>query len=197
MANLSRTDYMEVALDLLAKGGPKAVTIANLCERLTTTKGSFYHHFKNGEEFLHELIVYWQQEYGMGLAAHAMAATDPGVILEDIRHVSAYEVRHEAERAIRALSQTDPFVARIVKEVDQGREEMFRNILVNAGIDAESARVLASIGVAILIGAQQRGRRIDRNWLHQMFEEYAQWLEWCMLRDQSALASTLPRQASG
>ena len=41
---LNRNDYFEAGLDLLAEGGVQAQTIANLCERLAITKGSFYHH---------------------------------------------------------------------------------------------------------------------------------------------------------
>lgn len=57
---LSREDYFEVALDLLAKGGLGAVTLASMCEALEVTRGSFYYHFSGGiGDFMRQLLNYW------------------------------------------------------------------------------------------------------------------------------------------
>ena len=78
----SRNDYFEAGLGLLAEGGAKAVTIDNLCARLGTTKGSFYHHFESGPAFMGALLAYWEGEYSQHLAEAALAVDDPVERLE-------------------------------------------------------------------------------------------------------------------
>src|SRR3712207_3571191 len=73
----SPQSYFEVAFGLLAEGGIKAVTIANLCERLRVTKGSFYHHFRSGPDFQQQLLDHWQNEHLARRSAQVDAVADP------------------------------------------------------------------------------------------------------------------------
>ena len=73
---LNRNDYFEAGLDLLAEGGVQAQTIANLCERLGITKGSFYHHFSSLGDFRAQLLGYW--EAAQQAALEALVPADPG-----------------------------------------------------------------------------------------------------------------------
>ena len=42
---LSADDWIQAGFALLAEGGPNALRLDRLCERLEVTKGSFYWHF--------------------------------------------------------------------------------------------------------------------------------------------------------
>ena len=56
---LSRQDWIEAALDVLAERGIEGVRIDRLCERIAMTKGSFYHHFDGREDLLDAVADYW------------------------------------------------------------------------------------------------------------------------------------------
>ena len=153
---LNRVKYFELGLDLLAEVGAKAVTIDALCTRLQVTKGSFYHHFSGVRDFMSQLLVYWEHRYGQRLAREALGARGPGELIPLMKHGACYDVHHEAESAIRALALSDPEAAEAQRRVDEGREQLLVDAYVEAGMPAETARTVARIGMAILIGTQQR-----------------------------------------
>jgi AcrR family transcriptional regulator len=175
--SLNRTQYFELGLDLLAEGGAKAVTIEALCTRLRVTKGSFYHHFAGVRDFVSQLLTYWEDRYGQRLAREALAACGPAELIPLLKHGASREVHHEAESAIRALAQSDPEAAEVQRRVDQGREDLLIDAYIGAGVPAGSAATLARIGMAILIGTQQRERPVDRDRLFALLEEYQRWVE--------------------
>lgn len=58
---LEPTDWLKAGLELLRVRGIGGVQVGPLCRQVGVTKGSFYHHFKNRDEFLERLIVYWKE----------------------------------------------------------------------------------------------------------------------------------------
>ena len=71
----------------------------------------------------------------------------------------AFEVNHEAESAIRGWSRTNPLVAEFQRRVDQIREEVLVQAFVDVGIDKDEARVLARIGLTILVDTSRSRTR--------------------------------------
>jgi AcrR family transcriptional regulator len=174
---LNRVKYFELGLDLLAEVGAKAVTIDALCTRLQVTKGSFYHHFAGVRDFMSQLLAYWEHRYGQRLAREALGARGPAELIPLMKHGACYDVHHEAESAIRALALSDPEAAAVQQRVDQGREDLLTDAYVDVGMDPETARILARIGMAILVGTQQRQRPVDRDGLLALLDEYQRWVE--------------------
>ncbi len=58
---LEAQDWLNAGLELLRVRGIGGVQVGPLCRRVGVTKGSFYHHFKNRDEFLERLIEYWRE----------------------------------------------------------------------------------------------------------------------------------------
>ncbi len=174
---LSRVQYFELGLDLLAEGGANAVTIDALCARLQVTKGSFYHHFGGVRDFMAQLLAYWEDCYGQRLARQVLAARGAHELIPMMKRGASYDVNHEAESAIRALAQSDPAAAEVQRRVDQGREDLLVDAYVAAGMSVHKARTLARMGMAMLIGTQQRERPVDRDRLYEMFSEYQRWIQ--------------------
>jgi AcrR family transcriptional regulator len=173
---LSESDYFEVGMDLLAEGGLGSVTIANLCERLGVTKGSFYHHFQGGPDFQQRLLEYWSTARAAVLVALVDATPDPLDRIPLMKKIGV-ELQHEAESAIRAWARGDPRAAEVQRRVDAERVRVLSEAFVDAGIPRKRATTLAQIGVAILIGTQQQSAPVDRRKLAAMFDEYQAWLE--------------------
>ena len=77
----TRAQYFELGLNLLAEDGARAVTIDALCTRLAVTKGSFYHHFQGVRDFMAQLLLYWEHQYGHRLAREALTTTSVRVMI--------------------------------------------------------------------------------------------------------------------
>ncbi len=56
---LSVDDWIQAGFALLADGGPNALRVDRLCERLGVTKGSFYWHFADLPAYRSALIAAW------------------------------------------------------------------------------------------------------------------------------------------
>jgi AcrR family transcriptional regulator len=188
--SLNRTKYFELGLDLLAEVGAKAVTIDALCTRLQVTKGSFYHHFSGVRDFMSQLLGYWEDTYGQRLAREALAVRGPAELIPLLKYGATYTVHHEAESAIRALALSDPEAAEMQRRVDQGREDLLVDAFVGAGMPPETAATVAHIGMAILIGTQQRERPVDRDRLFSMFQEYQRWVERSLAPEEPTTSTT-------
>ena len=59
----SREDWLHKALEVLAAKGPSQLNIGALCKALGVTRGSFYWHFEDRKDFIHELLELWHEEY--------------------------------------------------------------------------------------------------------------------------------------
>ena len=59
--SLGRADWVEAALDALARGGLAAVAVEPLAKELQATKGSFYWHFADRNALLEATLERWEQ----------------------------------------------------------------------------------------------------------------------------------------
>jgi len=171
----TKDDYYRAALDLLAGGGVDALTIANLCAQLEVTTGSFYAHFESIREFHSSFLEHWADGRVYRLEEQVEEVTDPLQRIALLRRL-AVGLNHEAESAIRGWSRTNPVVAGFQAHVDSTREEILTQAFVDVGLDHDEARVLARIGLTILVGSQQIEDKVDRPRLDDLLSEYQRWL---------------------
>ncbi len=157
---LNPTAYFEAAMSILRSEGYEGLTIQAMCERLGVTKGSFYHHFEGMGGFVVGLMEFWEAEQTTDLFDAAEAEVSS---LDRSRLIltASLELDHEAERSIRVWSTTNDRVATTLRRVDTAREERVRRIWESDGLDSESARVAAKMGLAILIGYQNSSTGFD------------------------------------
>lgn len=170
MERLTPEDYFREALAILGESGSEALTIAQLCERLEVTKGSFYHHFGGMPGFVTQLLEYWEREHSERLIKISRAQPDPTLRIFTLTEMGV-GLPHASEAAIRAWGRSSPEVAEATERVDKRRERHLVDSVTALGIDRPRARVLARIGLSVLIGVQQREHPVDLKRLRQMFEE--------------------------
>ena len=84
-----RERWLETALSVLATEGGARLRIESLVRSLGVTKGSFYHHFKNREDFVRALIDYWSKEFTESVIAivNAHEVTPSERLLELTHHI--------------------------------------------------------------------------------------------------------------
>jgi AcrR family transcriptional regulator len=175
VAARSRSDYLEAGLELLAKAGADAVTIASLCTRLGVTKGSFYHHFVDRADFIRKLLVHWERAFGGRTRALILGEAD---VRKRVALMQEAALRlQDLDGAIRHLARSDPYAAAVLRRVERQREEALVATFRELGIPAERATRLAGIGLALAAGSQQRELRIDKQRFAGLLEEYRRWVE--------------------
>ena len=61
-SRLTKADWLQAALKILADAGIESVKIVPLSKQLGVTSGSFYWHFHNRPELYKALLDYWERE---------------------------------------------------------------------------------------------------------------------------------------
>jgi len=175
VAPLTRERYFEAALDVIARQGVEAVTIAALCQQLEVTIGSFYHHFKGREAFLRAFYGWWETAHAFHLVDQARQEPDPAARLALLKRLAA-GLPHRAEVAIRGWSRSHPDAAAAQARVDEARIDVVVETLRQLGLPPARARTLGMMAASVLIGAQQLGRLDDAATARKVFDELETWL---------------------
>lgn len=154
MARLTREDYLRAGLDLLGETGSAGLTIAALCEHLSITKGSFYHHFDGMPGYTAALLEYWETEFSRRPIERIR--TDDGVFQVPTLTDIAVHLPHATEAALRAWGSGNPDVAEVQARVDAARRAQIASTLRDLGIPAATADLLADLSLSVLIGFQHQ-----------------------------------------
>ncbi len=142
-------DWIELGTDLLTMRGPEALTVEEVCESAGKTKGSFYFHFENADDFLIELAQNWLRVWTVENLENAPSTTHR---LDVLNHLVG-RLSLDLESQIRKLSQRHAGVARVVAEADRLRIEWLTERYQNSGhYSAENSRALARIEYAAFAG---------------------------------------------
>src|SRR6201990_848731 len=120
---VSRESYFEMGLDVLSDLGEGGLNLAEVCNRLGVTTGSFYHYFASWPAYTRELVENWMKERTVLVIEFLKNETDPRRG-SDSRLEVGLELPHGAEAAIRVWSAVDPDVYHIQRQVDQQRYDI-------------------------------------------------------------------------
>ena len=143
---LSVDDWIQAGFAILADGGPNALRLDELCERLGVTKGSFYWHFADLPAYRTALIEAWGslQDQDRQLFENS-SNVEPR---ERLRHMMQAVVRPQQwalERAMRVWALTDDVVAANVRKSDGQVLRAVFQAFVDAGFDADDAGVRSAV----------------------------------------------------
>ena len=58
---LTRSEWLRHGLRTLASDGPGALKIGPMASKLNVSRGSFYWHFRDLEDFRRQLLQHWQE----------------------------------------------------------------------------------------------------------------------------------------
>jgi len=160
MSKLTRHDWIAVGFDTLDGVGYGRISAESLARRLNVTRGSFYHHFRNREDFVRALLIVWEEEYTARMIAYAPDGRSVGDTLTRYLHIAANK-RPGREVAIRAWALHDPLVAQFQQRVDASRLAFaIKTSCRLVGMPGE-AEIMGLAAHLCLIGGQQAGLRRD------------------------------------
>ena len=167
----SRQDWLEVGLETLGAARVPGLTIERMTGELGVTKGSFYHHFRNVQDFQEQLIVHWSDQY---LRTASQLPQDPGALLAllDAIMQEAFGPVTEPELAIRIWAHQDDTVRAHVEIVDAARREFVLNVCRAVTKDERQSMLMADMLFAISIGSITALPRIPAERVLDLYREF-------------------------
>jgi AcrR family transcriptional regulator len=151
---VSREAYFETGLGVLSDLGYGGLKLAEVCNRLGVTSGSFYHYFNSWGQYTRELIDHWQQVNTTRLIESLRAETDPRRRIDGLIHIGL-NLPHGAEAAIRTWGSLDPQVHAVQVAVDKHRHDIMRESAFEILRDERQAELFADWAVYLLVGYEQ------------------------------------------
>ena len=152
MAVTTRHDWLEEGMAVLEELGTEALTIETLTNRLGITKGSFYHHFKNYQDFKEQLLIFYEEERTLQIIRLAERETSPRAKLERIMQATLRP--SQLEVAMRAWALQDGLVRDHQLRIDQRRLSYLEELIYALIGDHAHATRMARLFYSIYIGSQ-------------------------------------------
>ncbi|MGE0220669.1 TetR/AcrR family transcriptional regulator [Mycolicibacterium sp.] len=150
----SRESYFDAGLDVLSDLGYGGLKLAEVCQRLGVTSGSFYHYFTNWSEYTRELVEHWRNGMTVQVVEAVAAEPDPRRRLDHLIE-AGLTLPHPAEAAIRVWSSIDPQVRAVQTEVDRQRFDTVYGSALEILGDERQAELFAAWAVYLLVGYEQ------------------------------------------
>ena len=154
VSGVSRVAYFETGLDILSDLGYGGLKLAEVCNRLGVTTGSFYHYFASWPAYTRDLVTHWMQRQTVQIIEAARAERDPRRRIDTLIQ-EGLSLPHGAEAAIRVWSAVDPEVQPIQAAVDQQRFDIMYDSAFEILQNKKQAQVFAAWGVYVLVGYEQ------------------------------------------
>ncbi|MBL8430971.1 MAG: TetR/AcrR family transcriptional regulator [Dechloromonas sp.] len=155
-AQLDRGNWIESAIDVLARDGLGGLRIEVLAKRCGVTKGSFYWHFKDRQDLLTAMLDYWKE--GRIRDIEKTTSVTPGREREQLHFaIEVYGASRNRkgmaiELAVRDWARHDPQAATVVEAVDLYRLECTRKLFVAAGMTDAAAKSRSLLLYACVFG---------------------------------------------
>lgn len=174
---ISRQAYFETGLEVLSERGYGDLKLAEVCNRLGVTTGSFYHYFPGWPVYTRELIEHWFAILTVQLTDFVRAEPDPRQRIDHLIRIDPSMLPHGAEAAIRAWSSADPDVHAVQVRADQLRcDAIYQSALEVLG-NERSAQVFAKCAMHVRIGYEQASLPPDASALAWIADELLDALE--------------------
>lgn len=163
--DLTPRDWLEAGQSLLQRGGLKALKLRPLAEELRVSTGSFYHHFKDFDDYQGQLARYFaEDQVGNLIEALERATPDP---IDRIRLLGKTVRRRGASRlgiAMRAWAESDPRARAAVQRHDTLLLDFLARCLTAVGFSRNESEIRA-YGLITLGLGKVHAPQLDMNTL--------------------------------
>lgn len=131
-----RERWLEAALEVLTREGQAKLQVVYLAAQLGVTKGSFYHHFENLDDFVRSLTAYWSEVFTEWVKKEVSTSDldASGRLLLLMKLIE----RHGLDRydvAFRSWAAQDPSIAAEVRKVDRSRRRFVEGLFAEMGFE--------------------------------------------------------------
>ncbi len=160
---LSREDWLENAPTVLSEEGWAGLRIQGLSAALGVSRGSFYWHFEDRQDFIRALLEYWFEEYTAG--APAVVERDGGSAEERLARLMRLVHDQDLTRhdlTVRSLASLDLQFSRTVRKVDRFRLEFIESLFMEMGFTGDDIKIRARAGLAYMTVEHHMFDKLDR-----------------------------------
>lgn len=154
MKRLNKEKWIQTGLNILNKTSYTDIKIEYLCKRLKVTKGSFYHHFKNINDYYSKLIEYLFIKNGINLDQFIEDIPTPKGRLNYINQHIINNISKE-KVSLRAWGSHNKEVKQQLDKADVIRIDYFTKLYLDTGLDPKKASIMAKLNFALLVGLYQ------------------------------------------
>ncbi len=145
----SRADWLEAALEALARDGVDGVRVERLARSLRIAKSGFYWHFRDRDDLLAQLLRFWAHEFtGVATENPELRAGEPRERLRRLAEMILDADLTRYELAFRAWAKQDPKVATEVRRVYRDRLDFVGGILAKLGFEGDDLEMRTRLFVA-------------------------------------------------
>ncbi len=177
--------WLAQGFKILKTHGAAGLTIENLTRAMNRTKGAFYHHFKNRQDYSSQILELWEERQANEIIRISKQEKTFDEINQTLVDLSEKAMDPQIEVAIRAWALRDPLAREFQERIDSHRvnflKEMFA-LMTDAPANApEAADLFAMIRYCFYIGSHQIIPAMDEKTyknrlsaLNRMFTLYTQ-----------------------
>ncbi|MEO0371927.1 MAG: TetR/AcrR family transcriptional regulator [Pseudomonadota bacterium] len=154
---LKRPDWVHAGMDVLRARGAEALKAEPMARYMETTKGSFYWHFKDVEDFQASILTLWEQAAIAELSR--LLEDEPGgvacfqALARSLADPDKSNAILMAEPAVRAWSTNSKRTREVVARVDEARMNVLTTVLKRIDIgNPDVAHMLygAAVGIGMI-----------------------------------------------
>ncbi len=153
MARLTKTDWLKKGLQVLSSKGYTNLRLEYLCEQLEVTRGSFYHHFEDLNDYVDKLMDYWESNSNAIMDGVAESGVTPLERL-NLLQKEVFNIPAKLEVVIRAWATFNKTVLKYIRRIDRKRITFIAELYQEHGLSAQAAETTAKIEYATYIGVQ-------------------------------------------
>lgn len=147
---VTRIGWLDAGQALLRDHGIEGVSVRALTEVLGVSKGSFYHHFEDLQDYLDALADYFSNEQLTDYfnRAHQQATEDP---LTRITELGKMVLRNDGRKlmsSMRAWAKHNKAAAASVRKLDKLSLQFFEDVFRDLGFSTKESKLRAYLFVA-------------------------------------------------
>ncbi|MGZ4284238.1 MAG: TetR/AcrR family transcriptional regulator [Solirubrobacteraceae bacterium] len=158
---LAPADWIAAAMDALVEGGVSAVAVEAIAARLGTTKGSFYHHFKNRDALIRAALEEWERRDTLEVRERLERISDPRARIHAVMTAAITDRQGGVRDAALMASGKHPLVRPIVERATKLRIRYLTDTYVQLGLSRAQARRRAVLTSVTYLGLYEYIRGLD------------------------------------
>lgn len=177
MAQLTKQDWLQAGLKVLATNGAPGLTIEALTQHLQVTKGSFYHHFDGFGDFKTSLLTYFEEVGTLDIIEMTEKTTAPEARLRRLLEIIVQHTPPAGSRvevAVRAWALQDEAAAAVQARIDAQRIAYVQSLCQPILGNRDQALLMAQMLYALLVGSEQIQPPLSREQLQALFDQFLQ-----------------------
>lgn len=164
--------WIEIGLQTLKNEGLNKFSVEAIARQVGVTKGSFYWHFKDREQFFKAIVDYWLEKQQQIVEDFAQKSfSDAKQQLWDVMHFMLTK-NADHDVAMRSWVQHYDYAQKAVKQVDKLRLNYLETLFKQIGLNKDHAKLRAQmlyfyqIGEYTILTQERQSMRARLNNLH-------------------------------